>query len=219
MEKILHSFKNDISNFYSIIKLYRRKILQRSVTFAHLIAILSLSFFGNEFSGRYVIFAVGTIAVILSTFFIKKIKKRLFRFFKFSLNRNFKDLKEGFILGLAGLGFILALNFWGVLEIKVIINKFNYLFFLYPFSVAGQQFLYTLQPRILYRNYPKWQIFLCSFILFGCMHVPFGLSTALLATFCIGIPTAWLVVYRNNIVAAYILHLCVGFFAFYTGLV
>lgn len=168
---------------------------------------------------RYVIFGVGISTVIFTTFFIKKIKKRLVRFFRFTLLRNLKDLRSGFVLGMAGLGLILALNFWGILEIVIRENKFNYIFLLYPISVAGQQFIYTLQPRILYRSYPKWQILICCVTLFGCMHIPFGTSSALLALFCIGVPTAWLVTYRNNIVAAYILHLCVGVFALITGLV
>ncbi len=219
MEKLFYGIRNQAYVMSIKIRLHRRKILQYVVLVAHIISAVCMKVYGEDDAFRYYIFTWGLGTIILATLFVKRVTKRLKRFFKSSLKKNFRDLKWGFIIALAGFGFVLALQFWNVISIVVVKNSFNALFLLYPVSVAGQQFIYTLQPRVLYRDYPKWKFMVCSVLFFTCAHLGFPMSSWLLASVCIAIPTAWLVAYKNNFTAAYILHLTIGIFALVNGFV
>lgn len=70
----------------------------------------------------------------------------------------------------------------------------------------------------MFRDYPQWLALLISSLLFGFMHMHFGLTPVVL-TFIIGFLFGWLYLRHKTIIGVSVVHIVLGYSAFFFGLI
>lgn len=179
--------------------------------FLNILAFYLLAIFGKTNIHKYSIIIIGFILALFVAFSFKKFlfilkQKMKAKNIKGNLNDFYLSM---FLLGI-GYGLILILENYALLpgpEQQTIINWF---IVIYPIFVIAQQFLYMIEPNIIFRDQSiLFRLIYCS-VCFGMAHIFYSFDVVIYAFILVGFPCAVLSVIRNNIFVSISYHLIIG---------
>jgi hypothetical protein len=206
MEEITTTLDLRLTNFG-----FTRTLRRTVFVIVNVLAITSFFIFQREY--LWTTITLGLIFVIVTTFlFWKSLRMVTTTLVLNSLYKNVHDISLGLLIVLAGFGLVMAL----VHEVKLFslaryTDELGVKKFIYPLFVIVQQYIYMWAPNIVFAQSKKIIRFMFSTLFFGLAHAYyFEPQLVFFSAVAVGAPCAYLCTYKNNYLAAIVVHLLAG---------